>query len=130
MNIEQIKEILAGADKEQYYRYCEIKEWSEDNQYHSPTPAQVTSQNGFEPYIEKHNLADLRIILAQHEEIEQQQARIDELAATVERLREQLSAMAAQHQCGCGHPACNRCRDDADNREVLRATPTPTTGAG
>lgn len=47
----------------------------------------------------------------------------DELAATVERLREQLSAMAAQHQCGCGHPACNRCRDDADNRDVLRATP-------
>lgn len=43
----------------------------------------------------------------------------DELAATVELLREQLSVMAAQHQCGCGHPACNRCRDDADNREVL-----------
>lgn len=49
-------------------------------------------------------------------------AHMAEMAVTVERLREQLSAMAAQHQCGCGHPACNRCRDDADNREVLRAT--------
>lgn len=55
--------------------------------------------------------------------IEQQQARIAELEAAVDRLREQLSAMAAQHQCGCGHPACNRCRDDADNRDALRVTP-------
>lgn len=46
-----------------------------------------------------------------------------ELEAEVERLREQLSVMAAQHRCGCGHPACNRCRDDVDNRDVLRATP-------
>ncbi len=23
-----------------------------------------------------------------------------------------LRSMAAQHRCGCGHPACNRCEDD------------------
>jgi hypothetical protein len=32
---------------------------------------------------------------------------------------ERLSAMASQHKCGCGHPACNRCADDALNREAL-----------
>lgn len=65
-------------------------------------------------------------VYGDHESIKTTQRYVlerDELAATVERLREQLSAMAAQHQCGCGHPACNRCGDDADNQEVLRATP-------
>lgn len=30
-----------------------------------------------------------------------------------------LESMAAQHACGCGHPACKRCEDDRMNQEVI-----------
>jgi hypothetical protein len=30
-----------------------------------------------------------------------------------------LELMAAQHFCGCRHPACNRCRDDDDCADVI-----------
>lgn len=30
-----------------------------------------------------------------------------------------LESMAAQHACGCGHPACKRCKDDRMNQEVI-----------
>lgn len=61
---------------------------------------------------------NVRLAVESHEK----SLKIDELSATVEWFRDQLSTMAAQHHCGCEHPACNRCRDDADNREVLQAT--------
>lgn len=34
-------------------------------------------------------------------------------------LRETLADYHAQHKCGCGHPACNRCAEDRLVREVL-----------
>lgn len=30
-----------------------------------------------------------------------------------------LELMAAQHFCGCRHPACNRCKDDDDCADVI-----------
>lgn len=36
-----------------------------------------------------------------------------------EQLRSQLADIALQHFCGCGHPACKRCRDDLDNAALL-----------
>ena len=43
------------------------------------------------------------------------------LFAASKRLYEQLAYMAAQHKCGCKHPACKRCEDDAENEAVLAA---------
>ena len=43
------------------------------------------------------------------------------LLAASKRLYEQLAYMAAQHKCGCKHPACKRCEDDAENEAVLAA---------
>lgn len=34
-------------------------------------------------------------------------------------LLEQLESMASQHVCGCEHPHCNRCGDDAENRRII-----------
>jgi len=47
----------------------------------------------------------------------------DALAAHVERLREELRDRAVQAWCGCEHPACNRCKDDADTEKVLAEKP-------
>lgn len=48
------------------------------------------------------------------------------LVDKVERLQQankdllaRLESMAAQHACGCGHPACKRCEDDKLNQEVI-----------
>ena len=37
---------------------------------------------------------------------------IARLRSEREELLGALRTMAAQHRCGCGHPACNRCEDD------------------
>ena len=46
---------------------------------------------------------------------------IAHLLAASKRLYEQLAHMAAQHRCGCKHPACKRCEDDRDNEAILAA---------
>lgn len=51
-------------------------------------------------------------------------ARVEALAAHVERLREELRDRAVQAWCGCEHSACKRCRDDADTERVLAEKPT------
>lgn len=47
------------------------------------------------------------------------------LEAERDRLREALADMAAQHKCGCGHPACNACRRDRVNEDALGLPPAP-----
>lgn len=34
-------------------------------------------------------------------------------------LLDQLEYMADTRRCGCGHPACKRCQDDAENDRVI-----------
>jgi hypothetical protein len=41
------------------------------------------------------------------------------LIAAAPDLLDQLKGMAAQHRCGCGHPACKRCADDRENDRVI-----------
>jgi len=41
------------------------------------------------------------------------------LIAAAPCLLARLESMAAQHACGCGHPACKRCADDRANQEVI-----------
>jgi len=41
------------------------------------------------------------------------------LIAAAPCLLTRLESMAAQHACGCGHPACKRCADDQANQEVI-----------
>ena len=43
----------------------------------------------------------------------------DKLTNMVKSLFGALSDMHAQHKCGCGHPSCNRCKDDSDNEALL-----------
>ena len=45
--------------------------------------------------------------------------KIIELECHVTNLYYALSDLSAQHFCGCGHPSCNRCEDDTNNRKVL-----------
>lgn len=42
------------------------------------------------------------------------------LTAAAPCLLARLESMAAQHACGCGHPACKRCEDDRMNQEVIK----------
>lgn len=41
------------------------------------------------------------------------------LIAAAPDLYEALASMHAQHRCGCGHPACNRCADDRECAAAL-----------
>lgn len=41
------------------------------------------------------------------------------LIAAAPCLLARLESMAAQHACGCWHPACKRCADDKLNQEVI-----------
>lgn len=41
------------------------------------------------------------------------------LIAAAPDLLEMLELMAAQHRCGCRHPACKRCRDDDECAAII-----------
>ena len=44
-------------------------------------------------------------------------------------LVEQLTDVAIQSQCGCGHPACRQCRMDRETQRELRAAAEGEHGA-
>lgn len=44
---------------------------------------------------------------------------ISDLIAAAPDLLEDLQSRYEQTRCGCGHPACNRCEDDAQTARVL-----------
>lgn len=53
------------------------------------------------------------------EHIEDLVATLDEIISERDDLLRELEARFAQTKCGCGHPKCNRCKDDAQTQAVI-----------
>jgi hypothetical protein len=59
------------------------------------------------------SLAQEHAFMAASDRAAEAVAERDRYKALAEQLADDLAYMASQHRCGCAHPACNRCADDA-----------------
>ena len=55
-------------------------------------------------------------------------ARLARAIAALPEIIDALDALATQHYCGCGHPACNDCKRDCRAAEALERAGLPAPG--
>lgn len=86
---------------------------------HTPGPWHVgqSSKRGHEVWARTSDTGSMMVAGCGHAEFDQANAR---LIAAAPELLEALEDAATYAQCGCGHPACKRCRDHAYYAGVIR----------